>query len=457
MRIFGIVALLMGVLWIAERASKPNSWNWFWRLETQVEDVKSRLEPKLSRTAHDEPGTIVQTSKPAQGSDEEPAEELPEEVQPEPSELAWRQGWKEIYSQLDPTERTLLFEILAQGRGEHTLGPASLEQASKLVLKLNEQWNAYGEAAFQSLAELKPDDRDAWQKILREVNDRWSQQTRPPLEAAAQGASLQGEQLAGIHLFQKSLDRLAMNLIKDDTPLRPDESDIWFRLMTQAQHTPDGDLRKQAATDMTYVQLFKQSSHYRGDVVQMRGIVRGAWKATAVHNPWGVKDYYVLWIHPLDGPNAPIIVHLQELPEGFPKIKERSADGTLTKLHEDVVVTGFFFKRQAYLGLDGTYTAPLMIAKTVDWKQELSSDARSAARQWEVTLPGFLWIVAGTLAVTMLVMGFIYWRVREQEKYSLHDEDVATADMSKLGDVQLTPTVEEGLKQLEQDFVRRKD
>lgn len=182
MKVFGMVALVMAVLWIAERSRHPDNWKWFWRLESTTEDVKSRLEPRLSRTAHDEPGTIVQTSK---KSVDEPAEEMPEDQDPEPTELAWRQGWKEIYGQLDPTERTLLFEILAQARGEHTLGPAALDQASKLVLKLNEQWNAYGESAFQSLAELKPDDRDAWQKILREMNDRWSQQTRPPLEAAA--------------------------------------------------------------------------------------------------------------------------------------------------------------------------------------------------------------------------------------------------------------------------------
>ncbi|QDU31097.1 hypothetical protein ETAA8_62500 [Anatilimnocola aggregata] len=451
LKLFALVAMLIGILWIAERWSQPGSWDWFWRLETQQEDVKNRLEPKLSRTAHDEPGTIVQTSKPV----EEPIVEKPEATEPDAAELAWRQGWKDIYGQLDPTERTLLFEILAQARGEHTLGPAALDQASKLVVKLNENWNAYGESAFQSLAELKPDDRDAWQKVLREVNERWSVSTRPPLEAAAQGVPLQDEQLKAAQAFQKSLDRLALNLIKDDTPLRPNESDIWFRLMTQAQHSSADELAKQSLKGITYLQMFKQSSHYRGDPIRIRGIVRGGWKATAVHNPWNLKDYYVLWIHPQGGPNSPIVVHLPELPAGFPKVNERAQDGSLTKLHEDVVVDAYFFKRQAYLGLDGTYTAPLLIAKTVSWIPENSPDARSAARNLEYSWPVILTMVASALAISLFFVGFMYWRLREQEQHSPHEKMIAAADMSQLQGVELTPSVEEGLKQLEQDYVPR--
>ena len=87
----------------------------------------------------------------------EPVEAVEEEAAPDPAELAWRQGWKETYGLLDSTERTLLFEIAAQGRGEHKLGPGALKLANELVLKLDDNWKAYAEAAFQSLAELKPD------------------------------------------------------------------------------------------------------------------------------------------------------------------------------------------------------------------------------------------------------------------------------------------------------------
>jgi hypothetical protein len=450
MKIFGLLALLMGVLWAAERARDPQSWDWFWRLEQRPEQVRNRLDPKPSRTAHDAPGTIVQTSaeSPAAADGETEGEEEDKNV--DPTELAWRQGWKENYSLLDPTERTLLFEILAQGRGEHKLGPTSLEAANKLVLKLNDNWNSYGMAAYQSLAELKPDERESWEKILREVNERWSQKTRPALEAAAHGVQVPPEQLPGLEYFQQTLDQLALNLVKDDSPLRPDEGDMWFRLMNRAAHTPEEELSKASLHGITYLQMFKQSSHYRGDPIHIRGIVRGAWKTPAVNNPWGLQDYYVLWIHPDGGPNSPIVVHVRSLPAGFPEVKERGDDGKWQKLHEDVTVDGYFFKRQAYLGLDGTYAAPLLLAKSVNWQPRVAALDRNPGWEWNVS--NILWVVAATLSITLVAVGMIYWRMREQERYSVNDEAVARADMSALKDVELTPTVEEGLRNLEKTY-----
>ncbi len=450
-KVFALVAAAILILAIAERSRDPKSWEWFWRTPQHSEQLKHRLQPKTNRATQDPPGTIVQTSNQAP---EEPTEEKPEAAPPTPDELAWRQGWKEIYPLLDPTERTLLFEILAQGRGVHQLDAAALDQAGKLILELDENWNAYGESAFQSLTELKADERATWEKILRATNERWTIESRPALEAAAQGAVLQGEQLAGLNRYQHMLDRLTLNLVKDDTALRPDEKDIWFRLMKHVKEQSPAELQRQQVLGVSYLQMFKQSPHYRGDVVSFRGLVRGGWRAQTVNNPWGMTHYYSLWIHPHEGPNAPVIVHLHTLPEGFPVIKERGQDGKWTELHQDVTVTGYFFKRQAYLGADGTYTAPLLLANTVEWDPATSSEARAKSR-FEMTLPRFLWIAAATLAASMLAGGLIYWRIREQEQYSLHDEDIAQADMSKLNGVQLTPSVAEGLKQLEQQQGRK--
>lgn len=449
MKVFAAVAIVIVILAVFERSLDPHGWDFLWRTPQQGPEVKSRLEPLPSRTAHDPPGTIVQTSNTS------PAELTPaveEEAAPDPSELAWRQGWKETYNLLDATERTLLFEIAAQGRGEHTLGPGALKLANELVLKLDDNWKAYAEAAFQSLAELKPDERSSWEGILRSANLRWSAESRPALEAAAQGVAVTGEQLAGLERFQKTLDLLNLNQIRDDSPLRPDESDIWFRLMLRAKHTPAEQLQKEAIPDVTYIQMFKQTNTYRGDLVRFRGIVRRAWRATAVNNPWGMKDYYVAWIHPLEGPNAPIVVHFQTLPEGFPTVGERSRTGKDVNYHEDVTVTGFFFKRQAYPGADGTYTAPLLLGNSFEWHQDT---AEAASSRFEMTVPRFLWLAAGTFLFSMLAFGFIYWRVREQDRHHLHEDEIAQADLTALKDVQLTPTVNESLQRMEREQGRQ--
>lgn len=449
MKVFAVVAIVILGLAIFERTRDPHGWDFLFRQERKGPDVKSRLDPLPTRTSHDPPGTIVQTSGPAK----EPTEAVEEDTQPDSAELAWRQGWKEIYVLLDATERTLLFEIAAQGRGEHQLGPGALDLSKELVKKLDENWRSYAETAFQSLAELKPDERSSWEGILRTANERWSKESFPALEAAAQGVSVTGEQLAGLNRFQKTLDLLNLNLIRDDSPLRPDENDIWFRLMLRAKHLTAEEIEKEVIRDVTYVQIFKQTTTFRGDLVSFRGTVRRAWQTPAVNNPWGLKDYYVLWIHPQDGPNAPIIVHLSSLPEGFPKVGERPRDGHDVKYHEDVTVNGFFFKRQAYPGFDGTYTAPLLIANTVEW-HPVMPEARGS--RFEMTIPRFLWLAAGSFVAAMLAFGFIYWRTREQDKHHLFDEEIASADLSGLKDVELTPSVNEALAQLEQEQGRQK-
>lgn len=446
LKVFAVVAAVILVLAIAERARHPNAW-WFRHVPEVDPIVNNRVEPKPSPTANDPPGTIVQTS---QNTPAETGEEKPEKSEPTPAELAWRQGWKEIYPILDATERTLLYEIMAQGRGKHQLGPAALEQAGMLVTKLDENWNAYGEAAFQSLAELNDDEQQSWQKVLRTANERWSKESRPALEAAAQGVAVTGEQLAHLNRFQQSLDLLNLNLVKDDTPLRPDENEIYFRLMNEAKHTPPAELEQRLMKGVTYLQMYRQSHHYRGEVLSVRGVVRGGWRLPAANNPWGITHYYYIWIHPEGGPNSPIFVHLQSLPEGFPPIKDRGADGSFTELKEDVHVLGFFLKRQVYLAGDGTRTGPLLIANSFAWNRASVADTR-----FEMTLPRFLWILSGTFGAALVAAGIIYWRIRENTRHHVHEEAIANADLSALKDVQLSLSTDEGLKQLERDLGRR--
>ena len=270
MRVFAAVAVVIVLLAAWERSRDPKFWDSLWRTPQQEPQVKSRLDPKPSRTAADPPGTIVQTSTTA----EEPGEELEEDKQPDPAELAWRQGWKDAYLLLDPTERTLLFEITAQGRGEHTLGPGALKLANELVLKLDDNWKEYAEAAFQSLADLKPEERSSWEGILRSTNERWSQQARPALEAAGARCVRQRRAIDRAESLSANARSAQPQSNSRRLAARPDENDIWFRLMLKAQHTPAEELHKQIVPNVTYVQVHKQTKTYRGDVVSFRGMMQ---------------------------------------------------------------------------------------------------------------------------------------------------------------------------------------
>jgi hypothetical protein len=262
------------------------------------------------------------------------------------------------------------------------------------------------------------------------------------------------EQRAGLNRFQETLDQLNLNLIQDDSPLRSEESDGWFRWMLRSQQLTPAEIEKELVRGVTYVQIFNQSNTYRGDLVRFRGTVKQAWRATAVSNPWGIKDYYVCWIHPHDGPNAPIVVHLSSLPAGFPPVGERPRrEEDVVQYHEEVTVTGYFFKRLAYQGADGTYTAPLLIADTL--QRHFTTEVQSA--RFEMTIPLFLRIAAGCFVVSLLVFGFIYWRTRSQDRRHLFDEEIARADLSGLKDVSVTPSVSETLQRLEEEHGRQKE
>ena len=89
-KVFAAAAIVIFILAILERTSDPHGWDFLFRQERKGPDVKSRLDPLPTRTSHDPPGTIVQTSGAAQ---ESPVDSVEEETQPDSSELAWRQGW----------------------------------------------------------------------------------------------------------------------------------------------------------------------------------------------------------------------------------------------------------------------------------------------------------------------------------------------------------------------------
>src|SRR5688500_9413602 len=62
-RIFVLVASLMIVLAIAERARDKNSWNWLWQLDQRAAidetAVKNRLEPESTGADADSLGTFI--------------------------------------------------------------------------------------------------------------------------------------------------------------------------------------------------------------------------------------------------------------------------------------------------------------------------------------------------------------------------------------------------------------
>ncbi|MCL4854598.1 MAG: hypothetical protein KJZ78_24825 [Bryobacteraceae bacterium] len=136
-----------------------------------------------------------------------------------------------------------------------------------------------------------------------------------------------------------------LRTVRDDTIFRKAEGDAWFHLFRLLSKADPKALAKASTGTVSFRQLYQQP--------------RGVSKKAAPKNSYGIDHYYQLAIEP-DGERGQLVVaYCLDLPAGFP---------VGDKVFERATLNGFFFKRWAYAAQDAVRTAPLVLAKTVDWK-----------------------------------------------------------------------------------------
>jgi hypothetical protein len=150
-----------------------------------------------------------------------------------------------------------------------------------------------------------------------------------------------------------------LRTVRDDTVFRQIESDAWFHLFHLLNKADPAAIEKASIGKVSFRQLYQQPKEYRGRVVTLQGTVRGVSKKDAPKNTYGIHKYYQLAIEPDGEKDQLVIAYCLNLPKGFP---------VGDQLYERVSLDGFFFKRWAYAAHDTVRTAPLVVAKTVDWK-----------------------------------------------------------------------------------------
>jgi hypothetical protein len=304
MRIFVLLASLFAVLALAERAADPKTWHWLTKMDEQAKappTVQNRLMPKATRTEHDPLGTFVSSNDEDEEADETavpfdaPTATNPAEALMDPVERAWNQGWRDLLQTLEPPQREILFRwLLAGQKGE--AAPEEIREASvELVKLIDERWNDYHAAAFQSVQNMSADDRVLWVDVLRQVNGRWSGEVKPALEAISAGQKPDAKQQAAIGMLESTLRHLTLELVQDDTVFRSAERDIWFHLAAQLQEKPNDQLGVRAPEDALYLQMFKQSDDYRGRLCGFEawpswgtGLMRRrtTWESTDITSWW---------------------------------------------------------------------------------------------------------------------------------------------------------------------------
>lgn len=187
--------------------------------------------------------------------------------------------------------------------------------------------------------------------------------------------------------------------IRDNKPLTPSEWDAWLSLFDVLEKTDEATLAQASSGPVSMVQLFEQSGEYRGELVTTRGTVRRANAARLPRNEYGLTAYYQTWLSPEDQPDEPMTVWCLELPKGFPLGME---------IAEEAQVTGFYFKLWTYKAADGNVRrAPLLLAKTIDWRKE--PPVAHSPPQGPFPL---LLMFAGAALFAVLATIYVYYRTR---------------------------------------------
>lgn len=436
LRVFLMVAAVMFVLAVAERARDPKSWKWMWKLDqaAQREPINNRLPDK---PGSGQSGALVTADPPLASVDGA--------AQLDPTARAWQEGWRDVFARLSAANRDLLFEILHASGQHQKLAADKTAAAADLLASATTLWEDYQAAAFQAVAELKGDDQTQWVDVLRQVNGRFKDDLCPALQAVIDGRTPTEQEERALTGLQTTLVALATAQIEDDTFFRPAERDIWFHLLSEVREAKPQELKQRSLGQVTYLQLFKQTKEYRGRVVSVKGTVKLAYRVQAPANHLGIKEYFVYWIHPDGGPTSPIVVYALEAPAGFPAIQDKDLDRRATRLREEVEVTGVFFKRWAYPAQEGaTYTAPLILAQVPAWRPNTLDLAAGRAGLSHLELGA---AIIAALLMAACITAVLWYRTHRPRPA----DEFAPPNIADLASLKLRPTTQEALRDLERD------
>jgi len=404
LRLFLAVAAVILLLAIVERTFDSNTRNWFRALHHPAASEKfdNHLPNLGPRTALDPPGTII-----AAADSKSVAEASKPGVPIDPVRRAWQQGWKDVVSRLPSADQSQLFELLHRALHREPLPQEKTAPAEALIQRINQLWADYQSTAFDSLADLKGDDQAQWIDVLRQVNDPFESEARPALQTAAADGALAENQTAALLALQETLVALAQDQIEDDTVVfRPAEREIWFHQLARVQDTAKPQSPKPTAPRVAYLQLHKQPANYRGRWVTVAGTARLAYRVPAPPNYLGIQEYVAYWLHPAGGPDSPILIYALAAPHNFP-LPLSGSRAEPKKIREDIQVTGIFFKRAAYAAQGGTYTAPLLIVHTPNWRPD---PVAVAAPSFPFTATQFVALALMTLLIAICITAVLWSR-----------------------------------------------
>ncbi len=206
---------------------------------------------------------------------------------------------------------------------------------------------------------------------------------------------------APLRAWLAALDDAAAADVADGSPWRSGDFATLYRYLDQANTLPVDGV---AASGV--LPLLQQPDVYRTRIVRVAGTIALVERIEAQQNPFGVTEYWQLWLRPSEGVDRPLLAIVPQVPpsiEALPTASEQ--DGPR------VTMVGRFLKRWAYPSEEGVGLTPVVVgrlmlvpvseaelAATID----TSADPTQANRFWLTVL------LAVFIGISMTVI--VIWR-----------------------------------------------
>lgn len=232
---------------------------------------------------------------------------------------------------------------------------------------------------------------------------------------------------------QKWASEEALARVVDNSPFRSHDFEAWSQIFDNLQEAPPGRLSAQDAAPVQYGQLFQQSELYRGKLVTLSGTVRRCVKIPPSKLDARAGNLWQLWLFS-GGDTSPIVLYCLDIPEGFP---------VGPQISQVVTVQAVYFKKWVYAAQGGTMTAPLLVARSVNWDVPETVARGVSSRE-------LAFGVTATLIGAAVMVGLIWWnnrnrdsqveqlvRQRNRQEFEEHAEEIAvgTSIRDQLGEL----------------------
>lgn len=308
--------------------------------------------------------------------------------------------WRRLYESLSVKQRDHL-QVALRHALRKTNSPLGTSESAELLRNLQEHAEQYQQKSEKELSEskiLSPEKQAEFKTALNKTMLEWRESTVPALSKVLKAEPVSDSELEILSFTDKTWSELALGEVRDDNGSPSSDTIAWFGIFDALAH--DANFLKDAK-QVTYSEMFDQSSGLRGKPVAISGEIRSAEFQKARHNHYGVEGYYVYWIRPDNYRDAPVKIFSLVRPDE--KIAASTEKDLTPLIGRKIELSGIFFKRMPYRAQDDIRAVPTILCA----KTELLAPSENLQKANEsIALTVFLSVIAVIGVVLLLVYAF---------------------------------------------------